>query len=439
MPHIQFSASPKQLSRLRNGHKVRIKPPMEGEGFSSLVVSPDMYSIITRAFSRGKGSEILLSPAELSENKEAAPELEGKGIFGKTGDKIMKKLGIKKIAYKIGDVVKPLVKQAIGYGIEAIVDALVASQPEFAPFRIGAIAVAKNLEEDFLDHPSKYQDALSSPSKAKALIKQKVRDFLVASAKAYATAGVSNQVSGTGTPILDQKFSVNDVVRTGKKLFGKGTPILDQKFSVNDIVRTGKKLVGRGTPILDQKFSVNDIKRTGKKLFGKGTPILDQKFSVNDVVRTGKKLFGKGMRRSHSAPETLAEFASHNDLLQDMNSKLGTTYGALGRANLGTALANKAEAGFIDRGIARQMGVGLYASGSPSGMGLGMGMSSGCGYGMGMHSMRKHSGQISGRGTLLPITQSPALRSQPFSANFQFQHTLPPAFQKFSRGAGLEL
>jgi len=367
MPHIQFSASPKQLSRLRNGHKVRIKPPMEGEGFSSLVVSPDMYSIITRAFSRGKGSEILLSPAELSENKEAAPELEGKGIFGKTGDKIMKKLGIKKIAYKIGDVVKPLVKQAIGYGIEAIVDALVASQPEFAPFRIGAIAVAKNLEEDFLDHPSKYQDALSSPSKAKALIKQKVRDFLVASAKAYATAGVSNQVSGTGTPILDQKFS------------------------------------------------------------------------VNDVVRTGKKLFGKGMRRSHSAPETLAEFASHNDLLQDMNSKLGTTYGALGRANLGTALANKAEAGFIDRGIARQMGVGLYASGSPSGMGLGMGMSSGCGYGMGMHSMRKHSGQISGRGTLLPITQSPALRSQPFSANFQFQHTLPPAFQKFSRGAGLEL
>jgi hypothetical protein len=31
----------------------------------------------------------------------------------------------------------------------------------------------------------------------------------------------------------------------------------------------------------------------------------------------------------------------------------------------------------------------------------------------------------------------PALQSQPFSANFQFSSTLPPSYQKFSRGAGL--
>jgi hypothetical protein len=31
----------------------------------------------------------------------------------------------------------------------------------------------------------------------------------------------------------------------------------------------------------------------------------------------------------------------------------------------------------------------------------------------------------------------PALISQPFSANFQFQHFLPPAYQKFSKGGGL--
>jgi hypothetical protein len=31
------------------------------------------------------------------------------------------------------------------------------------------------------------------------------------------------------------------------------------------------------------------------------------------------------------------------------------------------------------------------------------------------------------------MMQNPALQSQPYGANFQFQHTLPPQYQKFSR------
>ena len=395
MSVIKFSASPKQLSRLRNGHKVRVKPAVEGMGFSSLIVSPGKFDIITRAFGRGKGSEIQLSAPELVENQEASPALEGSGIFGKAGDKVMKKMGIKKIAYKVGDVLKPLAKQALGYGIEAVVDALVASQPEFAPFRIGAIAVAKNLEEDFLDHPTKYQEALSSRPKAIALVKQKVRDFLVASAKGYATAGMA----------------------------GQGTPILDQKFSVNDVKRTGKKLFGKGTPILDQKFSVNDIKRTGKKLFGKGTPIGDQKFSVNDV----RHIFGRGAPRSRSAPASLADVGQHHSLLGEMNHRLGTNYGALGKANLATALANKASSAIIDRTVAQKGGMGLYASGNPSGTGLG--------YGLGRS--RKCGGAIGVGGNLLSLRSSPAMVSQPYSANFQMANMLPPAYQHISRGSGL--
>jgi len=367
MSVIKFSASPKQLSRLRNGHKVRVKPAVEGMGFSSLIVSPGKFDIITRAFGRGKGSEIQLSAPELVENQEASPALEGSGIFGKAGDKVMKKLGVKKIAYKVGDVVKPLVKKALGYGIEALVDAIVASQPEFAPFRIGAIAVAKNLEEDFLDHPGKYQEALSSRSKAEALIKQKVKDFLIASAKGYATAGMA----------------------------------------------------GQGTPILDQKFSVNDIKRTGKKLFGKGTPILDQKFSVNDV----RHIFGRG----RSAPASLSSMASHHSLLGEMNDRLGTKYGALGKANLATALANKQSASIIDRTVEQKEGKGLYASGAPSGRGFG--------YGMGRS--RKCGGAIGVGGNLLSLHSSPAMVSQPYSANFKMANMLPPAYQKISRGSGL--
>jgi hypothetical protein len=57
-------------------------------------------------------------------------------------------------------------------------------------------------------------------------------------------------------------------------------------------------------------------------------------------------------------------------------------------------------------------------------------------------SLRRHRREVASIGTNSSFvgTQShlpPALMSQPFSANFQFQHTLPPAYQKFSKGGGL--
>jgi len=84
---------------------------------------------------------------------------------------------------------------------------------------------------------------------------------------------------GTGTPIEDQKFSLSDVAKTGrriKKSFGGGVPIEDQKFSLSDVAKTGrriKKSFGGGVPIEDQKFSLSDVARTGNRLrksFGGG-------------------------------------------------------------------------------------------------------------------------------------------------------------------------
>jgi hypothetical protein len=44
---------------------------------------------------------------------------------------------------------------------------------------------------------------------------------------------------------------------------------------------------------------------------------------------------------------------------------------------------------------------------------------------------------IMGRGNMQVANyMNPALESQPLGANFQFQHFLPPAYQKFN-GAGL--
>lgn len=83
MQEIEIHASPKQMSKLRNGHVVTIKKPVEGCGFT-LLVDPSKYNRINRSFELGKGARINLSPSEIS----ASTSIVGSGI----GKKYKKKL-----------------------------------------------------------------------------------------------------------------------------------------------------------------------------------------------------------------------------------------------------------------------------------------------------------------------------------------------------------
>ena len=67
---ISFDASPKQLSKIRNGHSVRIK---KGSGFN-LVVHPGNYHLVSRAFTKNKGVQLKLSPEEIETNENLSPE-----------------------------------------------------------------------------------------------------------------------------------------------------------------------------------------------------------------------------------------------------------------------------------------------------------------------------------------------------------------------------
>lgn len=158
---VMVGVSPKQISRLRNGHKVRVKPPMEGEGIC-LIVDPQNYSQISRTFSRNKGTEIQLTPSEIAQNKEVAPEMEGQGIFGKKFDKALKKAGIKDLAYAIGDQAKPYVKAGLTAGLASGATALGTVQPELIPFLPGAVAGASYLASDYMDRPGYYQGRKST-------------------------------------------------------------------------------------------------------------------------------------------------------------------------------------------------------------------------------------------------------------------------------------
>lgn len=93
----------RSLAKLRQGHPVRIN-----SGTMPLKIASSRMKHIQRAFGRGKGHQLALSPDEITAN--------GEGIFGKAFDKVLKKVGIKKAVYKAGDKVKPVVKEVIDKG-----------------------------------------------------------------------------------------------------------------------------------------------------------------------------------------------------------------------------------------------------------------------------------------------------------------------------------
>jgi hypothetical protein len=142
---------------------------------------------------------------------------------------------------------------------------------------------------------------------------------------------LTRAIKGTGTPILDQQFSLNDVGRLGRKIFrGKGVVARSHMLPC--------KVEGTGTPILDQKFSLNDA----GKFFGKTLP----------------KAFGKGLKGSQEAKDRMAKLRAMrktggkihipkinwkgvgNTLLHGLEGVAPVVVGSLAGAAAGTASGN---------------------------------------------------------------------------------------------------
>jgi hypothetical protein len=169
MSVVKIKASSKQLSKLRRGHPVRIKPAMEGEGFN-LIVDPSRFDTISKTFTRGRGMEIALAPNEIAANQQAAPQMEGSGIFGNKFDKFLEHNGLKKVAYAIGDASKPAVKAALVAGLGAGATALAGTETiasgglgaSAIPLIYGTAGSLGALGMDYIDNPKKYQSAPKS-------------------------------------------------------------------------------------------------------------------------------------------------------------------------------------------------------------------------------------------------------------------------------------
>jgi hypothetical protein len=332
MSLVHIDASPKQLSKLRNGHKIRIKPPMKGEGFN-LMVDPSRYNAISRCFQKKKGITIQLTPEEILANRQLTPEyhmnikkenstMSGKGIFGKTFDNLVEKtIGkrAKDVIYNSADMLKPTLKAGI--------DKIASYAPEIASSALSGLALA------------------------------------------------------TGQPEL-----VPFALMAGHEL--------------------GKYVGRKGA-------------NTAKDYLDKPTEY--QENISNFVSNIG------GSRANRAT--TLAGQMAQDEMLSQLNQRLGTNMGNISRANILNAIANRQTANMMPVPMQPKSFNEMPDSFARSKMSPELTR----GYGL-----KKTMGIVGTNRSQLnqQATQAPALQSQPAGANFQFGSTLPPAYQKFHKGIG---
>jgi hypothetical protein len=112
--NITLDLSKGQLSKLRNGHGIRITPTMLGSGVE-MIIDPMTYHNISKKMERGKGVVIKLGSNEIEMNK-----MEGTGLFAGSGNQSGKISRVKK-AGKWRDFSVDTAKQGIDvakYGYE---------------------------------------------------------------------------------------------------------------------------------------------------------------------------------------------------------------------------------------------------------------------------------------------------------------------------------
>jgi len=139
---------------------------------------------------------------------------------------------------------------------------------------------------------------------------------------------------------------------------------------------------------------------------------------------------GKGLRSKVQHLGSLAKSAARAKLAGALNKHLDTNFDYLNRANLGTAVANLKNANLTKIGInaRRRLGKVLDADDDVEGSEAPRSRN----YIRGGTLHEKSSVGLGGG--MLGNLMIPAMVSQPFSANFQMQHFLPPQYQHFNSG-----
>jgi hypothetical protein len=239
---------------------------------------------------------------------------------------------------------------------------------------------------------------------------------------------------GKGFELMVHPMTYNIVSRAFDKGKGSQIQLSPEEISMN---KNGMSPVGDMSGMGVGDITVGDMYNTAK--YG-ANKVIDAGVYAGEAYQNYRDKKGKGVGRS--APEqstevfipernlkfpprkiTLGDVQSHIHLANDLNKQLGTNYAYLARAGMDNALANKESAALAKMGIdARYREAPVMTMNSTQGP-----PSRAVGGQLERSSVGRNGGMIS---SFYP----PALVSQPFSANFQFQHFLPPQYQHFNMG-----
>jgi hypothetical protein len=265
----QLDMLPKHYKALEKGKTITLPFKSLGVG-RDVMLSKEQSKKIAKAITKGSGVRLSMTPDQVELHR-------GAGLWE-----------------EMKELIKENKKFIIEKGVPAFTAAVAVATAANPVVSTAFLAMTPGMQMAVEDIINQYIED-KDPSTLKQRL-QILKKYLTAKQiKELATMimGVGS-VAGAGTKIGDQKFSINEVIKTlgGKKV---KAGVADDKFSINEAKKAVKGMFGKGVKVADQKFSVNDVVKTfgGKKVKAK---VADDKFSINEAIKEGKKIIGKGVR-----------------------------------------------------------------------------------------------------------------------------------------------
>jgi hypothetical protein len=277
------------------------------------------------------------------------------------------------------------------------------------------VRVKKGCGFELLVHPSTYNIVSRSFNKGKGSEVQLSPEEIQMNTRGVSPEEHNPSLQGKG--IMDDIIDAHPVAREIRKAVGRG--VMDDIIDAHPVAREIRKAVGRG--VMDDM--VGDFRGLSNPMqFGSDMGhAFDQQY-LDKIKNGSKRAFGQGVKKGGD----IRDIASHVNLMNNLNEHLGTNYGYLSRAGMDNAIAGAKSNALSKMGIDAR-----YASAPYSQVPLGMDGPIGR-----MVGGKLEKGTVGLGGSMISSYVPPALVSQPFSANFQFQHFLPPQYQHFNTGVG---
>jgi len=298
----QLDMLPKHYTALAKGKTITLPLSSLGVG-RDVMLSKEQAKKIAKAITKGSGVRLSMTPDQVELHR-------GAGLW---------------------DEIKTLIKEnkkfIIEKGVPAFTSAVAVATAANPVISTAFLAMTPGMQmavEDIINQYIEDKDPSTLNQRLQILKKYLTAKQIKELAKMIIGVGA---VAGSGTKIADQKFSINELIKTlgGKKVKAK---VADDKFSINEAKKAVKGLFGKGVKVADQKFSVNDVVETfgGKKVKAK---IADDKFSINEAKKAVKGMGVRGRPRTRGLTHTMPD---GTEMLDSEHSGGKITLGDIGKA-----------------------------------------------------------------------------------------------------------